>query len=158
MYHRYGQQPRGSRSRQQLTFILLLVLALAIACISLTVAYSGAARANANTRQELINRIQAEVNQARQRAYQLSQTGGSKSESMVAMVRQHVYAARTINEMTSAIYGAGNVLVTETLINNCVADLDQCDQKLQTGSVTTDTYTSLRTNIDALLEDVSYLE
>lgn len=156
--YRYGQSARGSRSRQQQTLVLLLLLALAIACISLAIAYSGAARANANTRQELINRMQAEVNQAQQRAYQLSQTSGSKIESMIATVRQHVYAARTINEMTSAIYGPGNVLVSETLINNCVADLDQCDQKLQTGSVLTDTYTSLRTHIDALLEEVSELE
>jgi len=157
--YRYGQPSRSSSaSKTQQTILLLLLLALTIVCIGLAIVYSSASRANANTHRVLISQIQIEVSSARTRAAQLLPTGGSRTEAMVATVRQHVYAARTINEMAARIYGAGNVLVHEMYINNCVELLDECDRRMQTGRVVTDTFDELSSAIELLYEQVSVLE
>ena len=156
--YRYGQPSRPSRSKYQQTFLLLLILGLTIACIYLAVSSSGATRANANTHKALVSQIQTEVSQAKTRAGQLLPTGGSKTESMVAAVRQHIWTARIINKMAIDIYGAGNELVNELLITNCVGYLNECDRKIQTGQVVTDTYNQLSDAIDILYEQVSMLE
>ncbi|MDR3050223.1 MAG: hypothetical protein LBU67_00695 [Oscillospiraceae bacterium] len=155
--YRYAA-PRSARSRNQQTLLFLLTLALAITCISLLFAYLRASSINVNTHSVLISRMQSEVSQAKTRAYQLTQTGGSKIESMIAMVRQHVYAMRVINEMSSGVYGAGTVLVQDALINDCITFLDQCDAKLQTGSVLMETYALLRVAIDKLYENTALLK
>jgi len=154
----YAKPSRSSRSKNLQTLLLLFLLVLVIVSVALAISYSGAMRANANTRRVLVMRMQTEVSNARTRATQLLPTGGSKTESMVALVRQHVYAARAVNEMTSGIYGAGSVLVNEALINHCVEYLDDCDKKIQTGAVVTETYNQLSIAIDSLYEQVSNLE
>ncbi len=156
--YRYGPTTRNSRSRQQQTLLLLVVLVLLIVCVALAYVYSTASRINANTRSVVIARMQAEVTQAKTSAYQLSQTGGSMTASMIAIVRQHVYAAHTINEMTAGIYGAGNVLVGESYINSCISLLGDCDEGLQGGVPLADTFTKLRTAIDDLLKQAAALE
>ena len=157
--YRYGQPSRSSNaSKTQQTILLLLLLAVTIVCIGLAFAYSSASRVNDNTHRVLVQRMQIEVSNARTRAAQLLPTGGSRTESMVATVRQHVYAVRTINEMTALIYGPGNVLVNEMLINKCIELLDQCDQKMQRGEVVTGTFDELNSAIEVLYEQVSRLE
>jgi len=156
--YRYGQSSRASSSKNQQTILLLMLLALTIVCICLGIVYASASKANSSTRKVLVSRIQIEVSNAKTRAAQLLPTGGSRIESTVATVRQHVYAARTINKMAEDIYGMGNVLVNELYINNCVELLDQCDQKIQTGAVVTGTYDELSGAIDILYEQVSTLE
>jgi len=157
--YRYGQPPRSSRvSKNQQTILLLVLLALTIVCICLGIVYSSAAKTNDNMHQVLVSRVQSEVSDAKKYAAQLLPTGGSRTESIVAIVRQHVYAVRAINEMTGKIYGLGNVLINETLINNCVQKLDECDAKIQTGAVVTGTYDELSSAIDILYEQVSVLE
>jgi len=155
----YGQSSRSSNaSKTQQTILLLLLLALTIVCIGLAIVYSSASRVNDATHRVLVSRIQIEVSNARTRAAQLLPTGGSRTEAMVATVRQHVYAVRTINEMAVGIYGVGNALVNETLINNCIELLDQCDQKIQKGEVVTGTFDDLSSAIDILYEQISRLE
>ncbi len=157
--YRYTQPSRSkNRSNIQGTLLSLLVLVLAIASISLFFAYSSASRTSANTRHALVSQIKTEVSQAKTRVTQLLPTGGSKTEAMVATVRQHVYAARTVNVMAAGIYGAGNVLVSEATINRCIELLDRCDQKIQTGQVVTDTYNELSIAIDELNSLLSTLE
>jgi hypothetical protein len=156
MQYRYGHVSSKHRGNGQQTLLFLLVLALSIVSVSLAVGYSSASGANSRTRGALISRMQSEVTQAKDSAYRLSHTSGSQTENLLATVRQHVYAMRTVNEMAAAIYGAGNVLINEAQINACIGYLDQCDTWLQTGSVLT--YTDLRAGIDGLFVLVQDLE
>ena len=159
MYQRYGQPSRPSNAtKTQQTILLLILLALTIVCIGLVIVYSSASKANNSMRKTLVSRIQIEVSNAQTSARQLSPTGGSKTESMVATVRQHVYAARTVNKMAEDIYGVGNVLVNELYINNCIDFLNKCDDNIQTGQVVTGTYSQLSEAIDILYEQVAALE
>lgn len=156
--YRYGQPPRSSRSKYQQTVLLLLLLVLIVTSVSLAIAYADASRANDTTRNALLLRLKNEISWARTRASQLLPTGGSKTESAVATVRQHVYAVRTVNELTASIYGAGKVLINEASINVCVGLLDECDVKIQSGAVVTDTYNSLVNAIEDLVSQAALLE
>ena len=153
MYHRYEKSSgRPNRSnRHSTTLYQLAIFILVIACISLFIAYRNASNTSANTRAMLVSRMQKEATDAKARAYELTQSGGSKLDALVAVVRQHVYAMKTINDITAGIYGPGNVLVNETSINNCIVYLDESDKKNQTGAVRTGTFTSLREAIDQVV-------
>ena len=155
--YRYAQSPRSARFRRKQTLLALSVLLLFLLCLSLVYVYVQSVRVNNNTHEVLFGRIQTETSNAKTRAYQLSQTGGSRIEALIASVRQHVYAVRVLNEMSSGIWGAGTQLVDETLINACVSQLDQCDLLLQTGGTLTATFVNLRTAIDVLFDAVSLL-
>lgn len=146
--YRYGQPPRSARSKHKQTLLILALLILLIVSISLFIAYRSASRIGANTREVLTGHIFNEVSLAKASAYQLTPTSGSKAASMISIVRQHVYATRTLNELSNSIYGVS--IANETTLNNCIAYLDECDLRLQKGTTRSETYTSLRTAIDEL--------
>jgi len=159
MYRSYGQQPRPSNASKTLqTILLLALLTLTIVCVGLAIVYSGATKANEGVRKALVLQIKNEVSTAKTKAAQLSPTGGSRTESMVATVRQHVYAAHAVNEMSEKIYGLGNTLVNVIYIDNCIKYLDDCDDNIQTGKVATGTYSQVVEAIDFLYGQVSALE
>jgi len=156
MYYSHSSRNPNATKNQQ-TILLLALLALTIVCVGLGIVYSGASSANNNMRRVLVAQIQIEASSAKTRAAQLLPTGGSRSESRVAMVRQHVHAVHVINEMAGKLYGRGNELITATYINRCVTLLDECDQKIQIGHVVTDTYDELNRAVDELLKQVEAL-
>ncbi len=156
--YRYNQPSRGGRSRNFQTILQLITLLLFIATVSLGFAYFRTARINANTHTVLVARLQNEVSQAKTSSDQLTGTGGSKISSLIATVRQHVYAARVLNEMSTGIYGPGNVLVQDALINDCITVLNSCDRGVQTGSVLTGVFAELRVAITKLYDDSALLQ
>lgn len=159
MYPRYGQPSRPSNAtKTQQTVLLLIVLGLIIVCAGLFIVYNGANKTNSGIHAALVSQIQIEVSNAQTSAKQLSPTGGSKTESMVATVRQHVYAVRTVNKIAEDIYGRGNALISEMFINNCVDLLNKCDNNIQTGQVVTGTYSDLSEAIDVLYAQAAELE
>ena len=155
----YGQSSRNSNAtKTQQTILLLVLLALTVVCVGLAIVYSSASKANTNVRQVLVSQIQIEVSAAKTRASQPLPASGSRTEFMVAAVRQHVYAARTINEMAAKVYGRGNELINGTYINRCIELLDDCDRGIQQGSVVTSMYDQLGNAIEELFREVSSLE
>lgn len=158
MYHRYPKAMPRRMSKRNRTIVGFAILILLVLTVALLVGYVGATTANSRTRLSLIEKVQNEVSQARNRATQLSQTSGSATASMVALVRQHIYGARLLNELTSNIYGTGNLLVSDASINLCINYLDQLDHNLQTGTNLTSTFTLLRDAIEELYLEADELQ
>ncbi len=156
--YRYNQPYRGGRSRNFQTVLQLVTLLLFIATVSLGFAFFRTSRINTNTHNVLIARLQNEVSQAKTSAEQLTGNGGSKVASLIATVRQHVYAARVLNEVSTGIYGPGNVLVQDALINDCITVLNTCDRGVQTGAVLTGVYAELGVAVTKLYEDSALLQ
>ena len=52
---------------------------------------------------------------------------------------------------THCIYGAGTVLADSTLIETCLGIIDQCEARLQGGSVLTTLTTELRDQVDLIV-------
>ena len=154
--YRYSQSSRPHRSGYHQTAIVLGILALVVTCVYLSISYARASHNESSMRKTLIQRMQSEYSQAQKSARLLNPTMGSQITSMVATVRQHVYAMRTLNEIIASIYG--NTKVNELLINNCIDLLEQCDRKIQRGEVVTDTYRQLGDAIEMLYEQISMLE
>lgn len=159
MYQRY---PRGGGRRTQThrshNYALAIIIVLVILCIALGVGYLSARGVGLNTREALMDKALNEVSQGRQRAYQVSQTGGSSTYNMLGLVRQHVYSTRVLNELCSSIYGSGNILIDESSITRCVEAIDQCESNLATGSSIASAYTDLRDAIDALYQEAASLK
>ena len=70
-------------------------------------------------------------------------------------MRGHIYTLQSLNTLTANIYGAGTLVADADLLTSCVSTLDQCDTRLQAGSVLTDLTTQLRDQIDELVASFS---
>lgn len=158
MYHRYPRSTPRRMSKRNRTIVGFAILILLVLTVALLVGYLNANSANQRTRTSLIEKVQNEVSQARNRATQLSQTSGSATASMVSLVRQHVYGVRMLNELTSNIYGSGSLLVSDTSINLCISYLDQLDSNIQAGNNLTQTFTLLRDAIEELYNEADLLQ
>ena len=66
-------------------------------------------------------------------------------------MRSHIYTLQSLNTLTANIYGAGTLITDADLLSACMSTLDQCDTRLQAGSVLTDLTTQLRDQIDELV-------
>mgnify|MGYP003538587232 CR=1 FL=1 len=66
-------------------------------------------------------------------------------------MRSHIYALQSLNTLTANIYGPGTVLADASLLATCTATLDECDTRIQAGSVVTEQTSRLRDHIDTLV-------
>lgn len=157
MYQRYPKAAPRRMARRTRTIVWFAVIVLAVISVALLISFVRLYGQSGNTRVALIEKTQNEVSQARNRAYQLSSTSSTSSASQVALVRQHIYGVRLLNELCATIYGVGNTLVKDSTINLCVSYLDQLDHILATGGATTQSYTQLRDAVEALYEEADAL-
>ena len=150
------QAGSGRRKNKQLVRLLyIIIFILIIALVGVTFAYVKAARVSEATSEALIARAVSEAGSAQNAVYRLTQSSGTNTASLLATVRSHIYTLQSLNMLTSNIYGAGTLVADADLLTSCVSTLDQCDTRLQAGSVLTDLTTQLRDQIDELVASFS---
>ena len=150
------QAGSGRRKNKQLVRLLyIIIFILIIALVGVTFAYVKAARVSEATSEALIARAVSEAGSAQNAVYRLTQSSGTNTASLLATVRGHIYTLQSLNTLTSNIYGAGTLVADADLLTSCVSTLDQCDTRLQAGSVLTDLTTQLRDQIDELVASFS---
>lgn len=150
------QAGSGRRKNKQLVRLLyIIIFILIIAQVGVTYAYVKAARVSEATSEALIARAVSEAGSAQNAVYRLTQSSGTNTASLLATVRGHIYTLQSLNTLTSNIYGAGTLVADADLLTSCVSTLDQCDTRLQAGSVLTDLTTQLRDQIDELVASFS---
>lgn len=150
------QAGSGRRKNKQLVRLLyIIIFILIIALVGVTFAYVKAARVSEATSEALIARAVSEAGSAQNAVYRLTQSSGTNTASLLATVRGHIYTLQSLNMLTSNIYGAGTLVADADLLTSCVSTLDQCDTRLQAGSVLTDLTTQLRDQIDELVASFS---
>ncbi|MGN0758147.1 MAG: hypothetical protein ACI4MU_03025 [Candidatus Ventricola sp.] len=150
------QAGSGRRKNKQLVRLLyIIIFILIIALVGVTYAYVKAARVSEATSEALIARAVSEAGSAQNAVYRLTQSSGTNTASLLATVRGHIYTLQSLNTLTSNIYGAGTLVADADLLTSCVSTLDQCDTRLQAGSVLTDLTTQLRDQIDELVASFS---
>ena len=150
------QASSGRRKNKQLVRLLyIIIFILIIALVGVTFAYVKAARVSEATSEALIARAVSEAGSAQNAVYRLTQSSGTNTASLLATVRGHIYTLQSLNTLTANIYGAGTLVADADLLTSCVSTLDQCDTRLQAGSVLTDLTTQLRDQIDELVASFS---
>ena len=150
------QAGSGRRKNKQLVRLLyIIIFILIIALVGVTFAYVKAARVSEATSEALIARAVSEAGSAQNAVYRLTQSSGTNTASLLATVRGHIYTLQSLNTLTANIYGAGTLVADADLLTSCVSTLDQCDTRLQAGSVLTDLTTQLRDQIDELVASLS---
>lgn len=150
------QAGSGRRKNKQLVRLLyIIIFILIIALVGVTYAYVKAARVSEATSEALIARAVSEAGSAQNAVYRLTQSSGTNTASLLATVRGHIYTLQSLNTLTANIYGAGTLVADADLLTSCVSTLDQCDTRLQAGSVLTDLTTQLRDQIDELVASFS---
>ena len=143
------QAGSGRRKNKQLVRLLyIIIFILIIALVGVTFAYVKAARVSEATSEALIARAVSEAGSAQNAVYRLTQSSGTNTASLLATVRGHIYTLQSLNTLTANIYGAGTLVADADLLTSCVSTLDQCDTRLQAGSVLTDLTTQLRDQTD----------
>ena len=150
------QAGSGRRKNKQLVRLLyIIIFILIIALVGVTFAYVKAARVSEATSEALIARVVSEAGSAQNAVYRLTQSSGTNTASLLATVRGHIYTLQSLNTLTANIYGAGTLVADADLLTSCVSTLDQCDTRLQAGSVLTDLTKQLRDQIDELVASFS---
>ena len=150
------QAGSGRRKNKHLVRLLyIIIFILIIALVGVTFAYVKAARVSEATSEALIARAVSEAGSAQNAVYRLTQSSGTNTASLLATVRGHIYTLQSLNTLTANIYGAGTLVADADLLTSCVSTLDQCDTRLQAGSVLTDLTTQLRDQIDTLVASFS---
>lgn len=153
------QAGSGRRKNKQLVRLLyIIIFILIIALVGVTYAYVKAARVSEATSEALIARAVSEAGSAQNAVYRLTQSSGTNTASLLATVRGHIYTLQSLNTLTANIYGAGTLVADADLLTSCVSTLDQCDTRLQAGSVLTDLTTQLRDQIDELVASFSGIQ
>ena len=143
------------KNKQLVRLLYIIIFILIIALVGVTFAYVKAARVSEATSEALIARAVSEAGSAQNAVYRLTQSSGTNTASLLATVRGHIYTLQSLNTLTANIYGAGTLVADADLLTSCVSTLDQCDTRLQAGSVLTDLTTQLRDQIDELVASFS---
>ena len=146
---------RRNKQTRRLLYVIIFILAVALAGVSF--AYYRNTEMTKATSEALINRALSESAAAQNAVYRLTQSSGTNMTLLLATVRSHVYAMESLNQLPANIYGPTTTLVDADLLAACSATLDECDERIQAGSVVTEQTSRLRDNIDALVASLSHL-
>ena len=149
------QSGAGRKKNKQLVRLLyVIIFILIIALVGVTVSYLRTQGADKATADALKARVISEATEAQSAVYRLTQSSGTNTMSLLSIVRSHIYALQSINAIAGNIYGAGTVLVDSDLLDSCINIIQQCEARMQAGSVLTDLHTQLRDQIDLIVQNV----
>jgi len=149
----YSFQANSGRKKvkQVRRLLYIIIFILVVALVGVSFAYFNAAASARATSDALIARALSEAASAQNAVYRLTQSSGTNTTILLAAVRSHIHTLQSLNTLTANIYGPGTVLTDAELLSACVSTLDECDVRLQAGSVLTDLTTLLRDNVDAVV-------
>jgi len=158
VYRRYSQTGDGSmplsqinRNRIKNIVIFLLIVALAVLLfISIPLMQN-----RDETRALLIQKIQAECDEAARQTTTLSRNAGADSAAILSRIRCNLYAIRTLNAMSGA--NGGRMLMDDERLLTLQNTVDRYLSFLTTGMDTGEYQTTLQTSLAELQEVVSNL-
>ena len=152
----YSFQANAGRKKNKrivhLLYVIIFILIVALAGVS--VSYLRTQGVSEATSDALKARVVSEATEAQTAVYRLTQSSGTNTMSLLSTVRSHVYALQSINAIAGNIYGAGTVLVDGELLASSISIIQQCETRMQAGSVLTDLFTDLRDQIDQIVVNV----
>ena len=140
---------RKHKKTRRLLYIVIFILVIALVGVSL--AYLRSTKVANTTSDALIARAISEASAAQNAVYRLTQSSGTNTTVLLASVRSHIYALQSINAIAANIYGAGTVLADADLLSSCISIIQQCETRMQAGSVLTDLFTQLRDQVDLIV-------
>jgi len=150
------QANAGRKKNKQLIRLLYLVIfILLIALIGVSVAYFRSTGVGEATSSALLTRALSEATGAQSAVYRLTQSSGTNTMTLLSTVRAHIHSLQSINAIASNIYGVGTSLSDGELLSSCIDIINQCETRMQAGSVLTDLLTQLRDQIDLLVSSFS---
>ena len=146
------QTGAGKRKNKQTIRILsIIIFILIIALAGVSFSYARVSNVSQVTNEALMARATNEANEAQSAVYRLTQSSGTNTMTLLANVRSHIYALQCLNTLASNIYGAGTIIVDNSMLSACMTTLDSAEQRLQAGSVLTGSMTELRDEVDAIV-------
>ena len=152
----YSFQANAGRkkSRQLVRLLYVIIFILIIALAGVSVSYMRTQGVGEATSDALKARVVSEATEAQSAVYRLTQSSGTNTMTLLSTVRSHIYALQSINAIAANIYGAGTMLVDGSLLSSCISIIQQCETRMQAGSVLTDLHTDLRDQIDQIVTAV----
>ena len=146
------QTGAGKRKNKQTIRILsIIIFILIIALAGVSFSYARVSNVSRVTNEALMARATNEANEAQSAVYRLTQSSGTNTLTLLANVRSHIYALQCLNSLAANIYGAGTIIVDNSMLSACITTLDAAEQRLQAGSVLTSSMTELRDQVDAIV-------
>ena len=150
------QANAGRKKNKQLVRLLyLIIFILLIALIGVTFAYFRSTGMSEATSSELLSRALSEATEAQGAVYRLTQSSGTNTMTLLSTIRAHIHTLQSINSIAANIYGVGTSLADGELLASCISIINQCEIRMQAGSVLTDLFTQLRDQIDLLVSGFS---
>ena len=151
MYRRYSQVNDGGATqgqvlRNRVKNILLLLLVLAVAALC----FFGvpAIRARQEQKALMIQRIQAECDEALRLTATLSRNAGADSAAILAKIRSNLYAIRTVNNLSNSS-GFG-LLLNGDYLSGLQDQVDRYLSYITTGMDTGEYQTNLQNSLNEL--------
>ncbi len=159
MYRRYTNRneaglPRSGKLHSRIRDAVILLLAAAV--VVLCVLGIPAMQARRDQRVQMIQRIQAECDEALRQTSSLSRSAGADSTAILARIRSSVYAIRTTNSLCSS-FGYG-WLVEDTTLQSIQESVDRYLSYLTTGMDTGEYQTGLQNALANLQGVLAALE
>jgi len=146
------QANAGRKKNKQLVRLLMLIIfILLIALIGLSVAYLRTTGIGEATTSALLSRALSEASEAQSAVYRLTQSSGTNTMTLLSTVRAHIHSMQSINTIAANIYGVGTSLADGELLASCIDIINQCETRMQAGSVLTDLHTQLRDQVDLIV-------
>ena len=150
------QANAGRKKNKQLIRLLCLVIfILTIALIGVTFAYLRSTGVSDATSSALLSRSLSEASEAQGAVYRLTQSSGTNTMTLLSTVRAHIHSMQSINSIAANIYGVGTNIANEERLASCISIINQCETRMQAGSVLTDLFTQLRDQVDLIVADFS---
>lgn len=141
----------GTRTQKRIIALALVVLTAAV--ITLGVLYMRSANYQSATQQQIKKRIYSNVVDAIEQVNKLSGSVQSNSAAKLGLIRQYIYNADQLNEISMAVQGEKGRLMPDEAIEALFADIDIYEKLIQTAtSSTLDARTTLLTHLTALQE------
>jgi len=146
----------GKRKQKQLLRLLgVIIFILVIALAGVTYSYLRSRSTGSDTSSALLARAVSEAGNAQSTVYRLTQSSGTNTNTLLSTLRSHLYAMECLNALTANIYGAGTSLVDAELLTASQQLITDCETRLQAGSVITSQITSLKDNVDLIVQTFS---
>ena len=155
MYSFQANAGRNKKNKQLIRLLLLVIFILLIALIGVGIAYLKTTGVGEATSSALLSRALSEASEAQSAVYRLTQSSGTNTMTLLSTVRAHIHALQSINTIASNIYGVGTSLADGDLLASCIDIINQCETRMQAGSVLTDLHTQLRDQIDLIVSGFS---
>ena len=150
------QANTGRKKNKQLIRLLYLVIfILVIALIGVSLAYFRSTGVSDATSSALLTRAMSEATGAQSAVYRLTQSSGTNTMTLLSTLRAHIYSLQSINAIAGNIYGVGTSLSDSDLLASCIDIINQCETRMQAGSVLTDLFTQLRDQVDLIVAGFS---